>query len=250
VRVSPNAPSRNPMVILKRTFIKQEIKTLDNSTELSGNTFSGYLSNKLTDFYAAQEAANTFEYYRITNVKVQIIPCTQATYNNTASYAAIVTTLQQPVNAAATTLVYACTDWTGNEIAGANVKAYNGCSVKTMSATNLKTIASYRPKPYSQAADHLVRPNDTWCSTIGSNVKWQGLQLYICNANGASTVWSSPQVMQSVNVVTTIQVEFKQPAFQNSAQVSNILTGVCGSIEEQNEEEEEPMVIRDVRSFL
>jgi len=242
VRTSPNRASTTPSRTFTRRFQRLERVMLNNTLEMDANCNANFYSHSLDMFTGASPIASTFEYYRVVNVKVQIMP---ACNSNVSGPPANVQ--QTPVNSAATTVVYTAVDWTANGTAGIGIRAYDNVQTHTISASALKTVCNYKPKLNSGDA---VRTNDTWLTTTATSIGWNGFQMYVLNPNGARMVWQDPSNVQAVNLVTTMTVEFKQPTYSPSS----LLTALDIIREpdplDENKEDEPPMRIRDVRSFL
>lgn len=165
--------------------------------------------NNFTGFTAT---AATFEMYKIKHVKVSALPA----WRNGSLTLIAADALYSPLVNASSTYVATVVDYTSNEgPVTLSILGYNNVKINSLSANGYKTVASYVPRIETLVVDNLIRSTNIWCSTASTSQKWNGCQIFIGNAGGA-TIWSTPTRQQLVQLLIEIEVEFKQPAIQVS----------------------------------
>jgi len=201
-------PSSAPRVTLRRTFRYIQNVKLGN-TRGTGNDLYAYWSDYVSPqpFLAAgfKEAQNTFEFYKINRFRVKA----QVGYNG---YNATYNTIN--LDAVAAIQAWTAADFSVGDSPGEGLFSYNNARVHTLSLNALKTICNTTcrlniqndtPKP--------IFGSNSWLDTatdVSNGPIWSGCQILLRMPGITSTNW-----MPSVQLIFEVDVEFKQPAWQN-----------------------------------
>jgi len=202
-------PSRAPRTQLKRTFRYFETVKLNN-TAGTGNDryvyYSTYLTPEPQKATGFKDAQQTFEFWKIRRFRVRVQPG----YN---SYNQSYNTIN--LDALAAMQIWTASDYSFNEtVSGVSVCSYNNAKVHTLSLNGIKTVVNTSCRLNQKATfPFTILPGSTWLDTstdVGNSNVWSGSQLFMRMQGNSSTDY-----MPSVQLIFEVDVEFKQPAYQN-----------------------------------
>jgi len=203
-----NGPSRSPNTVLKRTFRHVENYQLNNTTGSGLNQYayySKYLSPQPEKCTGFKDAQQTFEFWRMRNIRVKA----QVGYN---AYNQTYNTIN--LDAVAAMQIWTAADFSANEtVSGTSIMSYNNARVNTVSFNALKTIINQQTRINSSANTPLtILPSTTWLDTSSdmTSSKYAGFQLF-ARMPGVSATNYLPEFQ----LIFEYDIEFKQPAYQN-----------------------------------
>jgi len=199
-------PSRAPATTLRRTFRYFDTVSINNSAG-DYSYYTKYFKPDPAKAPAFQDAQKTFEFWRINRFRIRAQPG----YN---SYNQSYNTIN--LDALAAMQIWTASDFSASEsISGVNLLSYNNAKVHTLSLNGIKTIVNTQCRVNQQTTNpHLIFPGSTWLDTAQDvadygNV-YSGAQVFMRMQGQDSTNYTP-----KVQLIFEVDVEFKQPAFQN-----------------------------------
>lgn len=202
-------PSRTPVTTLRRTFRYFDTVKLNNTAGAGTDRYayySSYLTPQPQNALGFKDAQQTFEFWKIRRFRVRVQPGYNA-YNQ--SYNTI------NLDALAAMQIWTAADFSFNEsVSGVSVCSYNNAKVHTLSLNGIKTIVNTECRINQKGTfPFSILPGstclDTSTDTGNSNV-WSGAQLFMRMQGNDSSNY-----LPSVQLIYEVDVEFKQPAYQN-----------------------------------
>lgn len=203
-----NGPSRTPSTTLTRTFRYVKNIQLNNSSG-SGldqySYFSKYFNFEPKLAVGFRDAQSTFELWRMKNAKVSALPG----YN---SYNQTYNTINS--DAAQAIMVWTAADLGANEtISGVSLQSYNNAVCNTLSYNSLKPIVNTKARINTfGSTPRMIMPSTTWLDTAAdtTTVSYSGFQMFAQMYGLSATAY-----LPKIQLIFEIEVEFKQPAYQN-----------------------------------
>ena len=210
-------PSRSPRkTLVKRLQYTEKVLLNNNSTDYA--YYSKYLRPNLAAPVGAAVQFAAYELFRLRRFRVSI----QMALNSTTQ-ASVAT---DPMNVATAATVWTAADWGANEtISGESIMQYQNAKKNTISLNKWTKIVDSTARVngswgvYGASSTSFVLPADTWVNTAGYGDTslfrdmYSGYQLFI-QVFGMQSFAASAQ--PSFTMVTELEVEFLQPAFQNN----------------------------------
>lgn len=168
--------------------------------------YSKYLKPEPSKSLGFKEAQCTFEFWRIKKFRIRA----QVGYN---SYNSTYSTVN--LDAVAAMQVWTASDLSTNEtVSGESLLSYNNAKVHTLSLNAIKTLVNTQCRINDQTAQPIpILPGSTWLDTstdISNNSVYSGAQIFMKMPGITSTNW-----LPEVQLIFEVDVEFKQPAYQN-----------------------------------
>lgn len=204
----PNGPSTTPTRTLTRTFRYTKNFQLNNSTGSGLNQYA--YTSRMCKFepeeaFGFKDAQSTFELWRMVRGRAMVQP----SYNNyNQSYNTI------NLDSAMAMQVWTAADWGLNEtVSGVSIMSYQNARCHTLSLNSMKKVVDTSTRLNLTSTTPLaIMPSNAWLDTStdqGSN-RYNGFQLFArmpgVNANN---------YLPEIQVVFEVDVQFKQPAYQN-----------------------------------
>jgi hypothetical protein len=202
-------PSRTPSTTLRRTFRYTKNIKLNNTTGSGLDQYAYYSKYLYPDPAQAlgfKDAQQTFEFFKINRMRVKAQP----SYN---SYNQTYNTIN--LDSVAAMQVWTAADFSTNEnISGVSIMSYNNARCHTLSLNGLKTVVNTKTVLNQQnLVPRTILPANSWLDTsndISSSNVYSGAQIFIRMPGMDATNY-----LPSVQLIFEIDVEFKQPAYQN-----------------------------------
>jgi len=210
-------PSRNPSRRLTKKLQYTEVIKLNNSTS-SYAYLSRYVRPNLAAPVGAAVQFAAYELFRLKSFKVSV----QMANNDTT----VATSQLDPINVASTATIWTAVDWGANEtVSGESIMQYQNAKKNTCSLNQWKCIVNAGARINGTLGvtgantSSFILPSNTWVNTAGYGDStlfeqmYSGYQLFI-QVFGPQN--QSVALQPSFTIVTELNIEFMQPAFQNN----------------------------------
>jgi len=213
-----NGPSTQPSKRLRKLFQYTEAIKLNNSTS-EYSYYSKYIKPDITKAVGANAQFAAYELWRLTKIKVSI-QMAQSASGDSATNAM--------TNATSST-VWTAADFGANEsVSGVTIMQYQNAKKNTPSLNKWTNIVDTTSRINSKLTGNynydFIMPGNTMVNTSNFDSSfYSGYQLFIQNFGSQN---QSVEYQPSYTLITQLEVEFLQPAFQNlpSTFVSNAFT--------------------------
>jgi len=202
--------TRTPTKALTRTFREFRNVRLNNSTGSGTDAYSyytEYIKGKPSECTGFREAQQTFEFWRLKNMRVKVQPG----FNG---YGITYNTINLDVVAAMQ--LWTVADLSTNEsVSSTSILSYNNARCTTLSLNGITTVANTKCKLNDiTVTPRSLLPYSTWLDTSNdlndSKLVYSGVQFYAKIPFALSTDW-----FPMIQLIVEYDVEFKQPAYQN-----------------------------------
>lgn len=208
-------PSRQPTRRLTKKLQYTSTVNLNNATS-DYSYYSKYLKPDITQAVGAQAQFAAYELWRLKKMRVYIQMA-----NNVQNDAE-----NTPINYATSSTVWTAADWGANEtISCVTIMQYQNAKKNTISLNKwtkiVDTTTRVNSKLQGDNSYSFIMPASTWVNTTEFDSSfYSGYQLFI---QSFGTQNLSVGYQPAYTVITELEVEFLQPAFQNlpSTFVSN-----------------------------
>lgn len=208
-------PSRQPTRRLTKKLQYTESVKLNNATS-EYSYLSNYIKPDITKAIGAQTQFAAYELWRLKKIRVYI----QMAQNSDSDDGS------NPINYATNSTVWSAADWGANEtVSGVTIMQYQNAKKNTISLNKwtkiIDTTTRINSKLQGDNSYSFIMPASTWVNTTEFDSSfYSGYQLFIQNFGTQNL---SPGYTPAFTLVTEMDVEFLQPAFQNlpSTFVSN-----------------------------
>jgi len=216
VRTSPMSPGLSPSRTLTRTLRYQEVVRLDNQAGVGIDAYaynSSYQNYDVTKSKAWVSAASTFEFWRLKKCRTYIQLANVGTGN----------LINTHLSALDATVVWTAPDYSSSDIAGGSIIDYHNARAHSISLNGLKKIVDTEVRLNISDGNRALLPKTTWLDTANvsqADTSYSGYQLFIQNF---STSFFTLDAQPAYLLITEMDVEFMQPAFQNVTGVAQPL---------------------------
>lgn len=207
---SAGGPTPGPKRCLTKKLQYTESIYLDNSTNEYAY-YSRFIKPDITKCIGSLAQFDAYELWRLKKIRVSIQAAAQI-INSTSS--------ASPLNTVANTVVWTAADFGNNEtVSGTTIMQYQNAKRNTLSLNKwtpiVNTPSRINAKLQGSHDYSFIMPAATWCNTTEYNSSfYSGYQLFI-QSFGAQTL--QPGSTPAYTIQTELEVEFMQPAFQNTA---------------------------------
>lgn len=196
-------PTRSPSKKLTKRLAYTEALKLNNATT-SYSYYSAYIKPDVTKCLGAAAQFAAYELWRLKKIKVSI----QMASTPGATAGALDRT--------PTATVWTAADFGANEsISGETIMQYQNAKKNTCSLNDFTVIVDTSARINLPGNTNFILPPSSWVNTALFNSSgYSGYQIFLQNF-GLQTVAVEDQ--PSYTLVTELDIEFMQPAFQNNA---------------------------------
>lgn len=216
----PNGgPSRAPRKTLLKKFAYTNTIQLNNSTSYYAY-YSKYVRPNLLNAVGAAPQFAAYELWRLKRLRVSI----QMANNDTSQ----APTAADPINTSTTSTVWTAADYGANEtVSGESIMQYQNAKKNTININKFTKIVDTDCRLNGtlgisgvSATSSCIIPRSTWLNTAGFGNSslftnaYSGYQLFI-QCFGLENL--SVQLAPAFTLVTELDVEFMQPAYQNNS---------------------------------
>jgi len=204
---STNGASRQPSKRLTKKLQYTSTVTLNNATS-EYSYYSAYLKPDIT---AAVGALNQFAAYELWRLKKLRVYIQMANNSSTSSGS-------RPIDYATSSTVWTAADWGANEnVSGVTIMQYQNAKKNTVNLNKwtkiIDTTCRINSKLQGDTTSSFIMPQSTWVNTTEFDSSfYSGYQLFI---QSFGTQNKDLVYQPSFTVITEMDVEFLQPAFQN-----------------------------------
>lgn len=207
---SAGGPTPAPKRCLSKKLQYTESVNLNNSTN-DYAYYSKFMKPDVTKCIGALAQFDAYELWRLKKIRVSIQAAAQI-INQTSS--------ASPLNTVANTVVWTAADFGNNEsVSGTTIMQYQNAKRNTLSLNKwtpvVNTASKINAKLQGSNVYSFIMPSSTWVNTTEFNSDfYSGYQLFI-QSFGAQTL--QPGSTPAYTIQTELEIEFMQPAFQNTA---------------------------------
>lgn len=202
-----NGPSRQPSKRLTKLFQYTETIFLNNSTS-EYSYYSKYIRPDITKAVGAQAQFAAYELWRLKKIKVAIQMAQPKDGDN----------FTNSINNATSSTIWTAADFGANEsVSGVTIMQYQNAKKNTPSLNKWTNIVDTTTRVNSKLTgsnnyDFIMPANLMVNTTNFDSSFYSGYQLFIQNFG---TQNQSIDYQPTYTLITTLEVEFLQPAFQN-----------------------------------
>jgi len=207
---SAGGPTPAPKRCLTKKLQYTESINLDNATN-DYAYYSRFIKPDITKAIGSLAQFDAYELWRLKRIRVSIQAAAQI-INSTSS--------ASPLNTVANTVVWTAADFGNNEtVSGTTIMQYQNAKRNTLSLNKwtpiVNTASRVNAKLQGAHSYSFIMPSSVWVNTTEYNSNfYSGYQLFI-QSFGAQTL--QPGSTPAYTLQTELEVEFMQPAFQNTA---------------------------------